>query len=141
MVRTANFSLRQCRSKPERAMFGQHHVHEIPFWLWTRTPEGQKSLRPASHGRQCGGVGAGWFGLDYYAYMPRQNPGGPASGRYKGVRSGSWKSKIIMLRTATQRLPPDQRSATLSVFAAHNLLPTPIPPMATIPLTLPASEI
>jgi Sulfatase-modifying factor enzyme 1 len=23
----------------ERAMFGQHHVHEIPFWLlWTRTP-------------------------------------------------------------------------------------------------------
>lgn len=62
-----------------------------------------------------------WFGLDYYAYMPRKNPGGPGNGRYKGVRGGSWKSKIIMLRTATRSgFSPDQRSATIGFRCAQS---------------------
>ena len=117
-------------------MFGQHHVHEIPFWLlWTRHPEGRS---PYGLHHMAGNVAEwvqDWFGLDYYAYMPGQNPSGPTSGRYKGVRGGSWKSKIIMLRTATRSgFPPDQRSATIGFRCAQSS-PTPIPPMATIPPT------
>ena len=46
---------------------------------------------------------------------------GPTSGRYKGVRGGSWKSKIIMLRTATRSgFSPDQRSATIGFRCAQS---------------------
>ena len=65
-----------------------------------------------------------WFGFDYYAYMPERNPQGPASGRYKSVRGGSWKSKSNMLRTATRGgAPPDQRSATIGFRCARSASP------------------
>ncbi len=100
---------------PERAMFGQHHVHEIPILAAVDShPQGRS---PYGLHHMAGNVAEwvqDWFGLDYYAYMPPQNPVGPASGRYKAVRGGSWKSKIVMLRTATRSgFSPDQRSATI----------------------------
>jgi iron(II)-dependent oxidoreductase len=62
-----------------------------------------------------------WFGLDYYAYMPGKNPTGPAGGRYKSVRGGSWKSNTIMLRTATRSgFHADQRSATIGFRCAQS---------------------
>jgi formylglycine-generating enzyme required for sulfatase activity len=104
----------------DHAMFGQHHVHEIPILaavdshLQGRSPYGLHHM--------AGNVAEwvhDWFGLDYYAYMPERNPPGPTSGRYKGVRGGSWKSKIIMLRTATRSgFGPDQRSATIGFRCA-----------------------
>lgn len=106
----------------ERAMFGQHHVHEIPIlaavdsYVQGRSPYGLHHM--------AGNVAEwvhDWFGFDYYAYMPAKNPSGPASGRYRGVRGGSWKSKIIMLRTATRSgSNPDQRSATIGFRCAES---------------------
>jgi formylglycine-generating enzyme required for sulfatase activity len=106
----------------EHAMFGQHHVHEIPIlaavdsYVQGRSPYGLHHM--------AGNVAEwvqDWFGFDYYAYMPAQNPSGPASGRYKGVRGGSWKSKLIMLRTATRNgFNPDQRSATIGFRCAQS---------------------
>lgn len=62
-----------------------------------------------------------WFGFDYYAYMPERNPPGPTSGRYKSLRGGSWKSRPIMLRTATRSgAPADQRSATVGFRCAKS---------------------
>ena len=107
-----------------RAMFGQHHVHEIPILapvdslLPGRSPYGLHHM--------AGNVAEwvqDWFGLDYYAYMPGKNPAGPSNGRYKGVRGGSWKSKVIMLRTATRSgFSPDQRSATIGFRCAQSSL-------------------
>ena len=108
----------------ERAMFGQHHVHEIPILSAVDSHAAGRSPYGLHH--MAGNVAEwvhDWFGLDYYAYMPRENPAGPASGRYKGVRGGSWKSNIIMLRTATRSgFSPDQRSPTIGFRCAQSPL-------------------
>jgi formylglycine-generating enzyme required for sulfatase activity len=108
----------------ERAMFGQHHVHEIPILSAVDSHAAGRSPYGLHH--MAGNVAEwvhDWFGLDYYAYMPRTNPAGPASGRYKGVRGGSWKSNIIMLRTATRSgFSPDQRSPTIGFRCAQSPL-------------------
>jgi iron(II)-dependent oxidoreductase len=105
-----------------RAMFGQHHVHEIPILAAVDSHLAGRSPYGLHH--MAGNVAEwvhDWFGLDYYAYMPGANPPGPTSGRYKGVRGGSWKSKVIMLRTATRSgFSPDQRSATIGFRCARS---------------------
>jgi iron(II)-dependent oxidoreductase len=102
------------------AMFGQHHVHEIPILAAVDSHDEGRSPYGLHH--MAGNVAEwvqDWFGFDYYAYMPEKNPQGPASGRYKSVRGGSWKSRPIMLRTATRGgSPPDQRAATVGFRCA-----------------------
>jgi formylglycine-generating enzyme required for sulfatase activity len=111
-----------------RAMFGQHHVHEIPILAAVDSlPDGES---PYGLRHMAGNVAEwvqDWFGLDYYAYMPQRNPPGPSSGRYKSLRGGSWKSKAIMLRTATRSgAPADQRSPTIGFRCARSLaVPSP----------------
>ncbi|MEK6784824.1 MAG: formylglycine-generating enzyme family protein [Nitrospirota bacterium] len=103
------------------AMFGQHHMHEIPILAVVDSLDHGKSPYGLHH--MAGNVAEwvqDWFGPDYYAYMPERNPPGPTTGRYKGVRGGSWKSARIMLRTATRGgAPPDQRSATIGFRCAR----------------------
>ncbi|HLZ32568.1 MAG TPA: SUMF1/EgtB/PvdO family nonheme iron enzyme [Nitrospira sp.] len=107
-----------------RAMFGQHHVHEIPILASVDSHDEGRSPYGLHH--MAGNVAEwvqDWFGFDYYAYMPERNPPGPTSGRYKSVRGGSWKSKTIMLRTATRGgSAPDQRSATIGFRCAQSPL-------------------
>lgn len=104
------------------AMFGQHHVHEIPILAPVSSGEAGKSYYGLHH--MAGNVAEwvnDWFGFDYYAYMPERNPPGPTSGRYKSLRGGSWKSHPIMLRTATRSgAPADQRSATVGFRCAKS---------------------
>lgn len=105
-----------------RAMFGQHHVHEIPILAAVDSHDEGKSPYGLHH--MAGNVAEwvqDWFGFDYYAYMPERNPPGPPTGRYKAVRGGSWKSKLIMLRAATRSgSGPDQRSATIGFRCAQS---------------------
>lgn len=109
------------------AMFGQHHVHEIPILAPVDSHNDGRSPYGLHH--MAGNVAEwvqDWFGFDYYAYLPGKNPLGPASGRYKSVRGGSWKSMPIMLRTATRGgSPPDQRAATIGFRCATSVSPTP----------------
>ena len=106
------------------AMFGQHHVHEIPILAAVSSGEAGKSYYGLHH--MAGNVAEwvnDWFGFDYYAYMPERNPPGPTSGRYKSLRGGSWKSNPIMLRTATRSgSPSNQRSATVGFRCAKSVL-------------------
>ena len=108
--------------QPGLAVFDQYHVHEIP--LVAAVNGGEDGQSPYGLRHMAGNVGEwtqDWFGFDYYAVMPERNPPGPSSGRYKGVRGGSWKSHAPMLRTATRNgAPPDQRAATIGFRCAKS---------------------
>jgi iron(II)-dependent oxidoreductase len=63
-----------------------------------------------------------WGGIDIYMTMPERNPTGPAGGRYKIVRGGSWRSSPVMLRTATRGgAPPMFSSSTIGFRCARSL--------------------
>ena len=113
------------RAKPEPglAVFGQYHVHEIP--IVAAVDSGEEGRSPFGLHHMAGNVAEwvwDWMGIDYYVMMPERNPPGPATGRYKSVRGGSWKSKPEMLRNATRGgAVPDQRAATIGFRCARSL--------------------
>jgi formylglycine-generating enzyme required for sulfatase activity len=43
---------------------------------------------------------ADWYDSGYYASNPAENPTGPISGDYRGMRGGSWNSTVDYLHTA-----------------------------------------
>jgi len=108
--------------EPGLAVFGQYHVHEIP--LVAAVNGGEEGQSPYGLRHMAGNIAEwvqDWFGFDYYAVMPERNPPGPTTGRYKGVRGGSWKSKPHMLRAATRGgASPDQRSPTIGFRCAKS---------------------
>ncbi len=107
---------------PALAMFGQYHVHEIP--VVASVDSGVEGRSPYGLHHMAGNAAEwveDWFGIDYYATMPDRNPHGPAGGRYKVVRGGSWKSAPALLRTATRGgATPDQRAATIGFRCARS---------------------
>lgn len=114
---------------PALAMFGQYHVHEIP--IVASVDNGEEGRSPYGLHHMAGNAAEwveDWMGIDYYATMPDRNPQGPASGRYKVVRGGSWKSAPALLRTATRSgASPNQRAATIGFRCAQSLSPLNIP--------------
>jgi formylglycine-generating enzyme required for sulfatase activity len=102
------------------AMFGQYHAHEIP--IVAPVDSGEEGRSPYGLHHMAGNAAEwveDWLGIDYYATMPDRNPHGPATGRYKVVRGGSWKSAPALLRTATRSgASPDQRAATIGFRCA-----------------------
>ncbi|HEX7765487.1 MAG TPA: SUMF1/EgtB/PvdO family nonheme iron enzyme [Nitrospira sp.] len=108
---------------PALAMFGQYHVHEIPIVASVRSGEEGRSPYGLHHmaGNAAEWV-ADWFGIDYYMTMPERNPPGPAAGRYKVIRGGTWKSTPALLRSATRSgAPPEQRAATIGFRCARSI--------------------
>jgi iron(II)-dependent oxidoreductase len=107
---------------PALAMFGQYHIHEIP--IVASVDSGDAGRSPYGLHHMAGNAAEwveDWFGIDYYATMPDRNPHGPANGRYKVVRGGSWKSAPALLRTATRGgASPDQRAATIGFRCARS---------------------
>jgi iron(II)-dependent oxidoreductase len=107
---------------PALAMFGQYHIHEIP--IVAPVESGEEGRSPYGLHHMAGNAAEwvdDWFGIDYYATMPDRNPHGPANGRYKVVRGGSWKSAPALLRTATRGgASPDQRAATIGFRCARS---------------------
>jgi formylglycine-generating enzyme required for sulfatase activity len=106
---------------PDLAVFGQYHVHEIPLVATVDSFADGQSIYGVFH--LAGNIAEwvnDWFGQDYYPIMPERNPPGPKSGRYKGVRGGSWKSRAVMLRTATRGGAfPEERSANIGFRCAQ----------------------
>ena len=107
---------------PELAKFGQYHVHEIP--IVASVERGEEGRSPYGLHHMAGNAAEwvnDWFGIDYYATMPDRNPHGPATGRYKVVRGGSWKSEPALLRSATRSgASPDRRAATIGFRCARS---------------------
>jgi iron(II)-dependent oxidoreductase len=114
---------------PALALFGQYHVHEIP--IVASVGSGEEGRSPYGLHHMAGNAAewvADWFGIDYYMTMPERDPHGPATGRYKVIRGGSWKSTPALLRSATRSgAPPDQRAATIGFRCARSAAPSTLP--------------
>ena len=110
------------RKEPSDSLvvFGAYHVHQIPLVAAVDSyPEGQSPFKAYHMAGNVAEWVQDWFGSDYYPTMPERNPKGPKRGRYKSVRGGSWKSKPVMLRTATRGGAfPTQREATIGFRCA-----------------------
>jgi sulfatase modifying factor 1 len=53
---------------------------------------------------------ADWYDAGWYAHSPVKNPTGPATGKRRAARGGSWRHAIrVTAVTARSSLPPDYR--------------------------------
>jgi formylglycine-generating enzyme required for sulfatase activity len=62
-----------------------------------------------------------WYDVNYYAFMPKHNPPGPASGLYKSVRGAGWTDRpgegvLVSFRNFSD---PETRSPTIGVRCAR----------------------
>ncbi len=51
---------------------------------------------------------ADWYGKDYYSISPARNPQGPASGKYRVMRGGSWQLGAPSLRAFVREVSEPQ---------------------------------
>jgi len=64
---------------------------------------------------------ADWYDSEYYANSPERNPTGPASGKYRVLRGGSWSNQPESLRSAYRHvIPPTYRGANSGVRCAQD---------------------
>ena len=62
-----------------------------------------------------------WYDINYYAFMPKHNPQGPASGLYKSVRGAGWTDRpsegiMVSFRNFSD---PETRSPTIGIRCAR----------------------
>lgn len=60
-----------------------------------------------------------WYDPAYYGHSPEEHPGGPASGKYRVLRGGSWYSRARDLRCAARQFAPP---ATADGFIGFRLI-------------------
>jgi formylglycine-generating enzyme required for sulfatase activity len=85
---------------------------------WLDGPE-PVDLYPSRHPWGFVGLGenvhewcADWFDADYYAVSPAVDPRGPAEGRRRASRGGSWRHDVKVTRCAARSsIPPGMRYA------------------------------
>ena len=64
-----------------------------------------------------------YYDAGYYHYSPAKNPRGPASGRRRASRGGSWRHKVKFARCAQRSsLPPEFKYADYGFRVAMSLV-------------------
>jgi eukaryotic-like serine/threonine-protein kinase len=64
---------------------------------------------------------ADWYGADYYARSPRENPTGPESGLSRALRGVSWRDLVVTVRAAKRyRHVPNSLSYNLGLRCARS---------------------
>jgi len=62
-----------------------------------------------------------WFSVDYYRVSPKDNPRGPAEGKFRTRRGGSSANLVSHVRSATRyRGPPEKRHHILGLRLARS---------------------
>jgi formylglycine-generating enzyme required for sulfatase activity len=65
---------------------------------------------------------ADWYGAEYYATSPSDDPGGPDSGHYRVLRGGSWVNRPSNARSAERgKYVPDSRGNDTGFRVARSL--------------------
>jgi formylglycine-generating enzyme required for sulfatase activity len=101
----------------------QPHYHE----LWLAGPELVGQRQPNGFGlydisenvhEWC----ADWYEANYYERSPSRNPQGPAAGRRRSSRGGSWRHQIKITRVAARSsIPPEYRYSDYGFRCAMSL--------------------
>jgi len=84
---------------------------------WKTGPEPVAQSQPNAYGLFdiCENVHewcSDWYAADYYAISPDRNPQGPAEGKRKASRGGSWRHQIKISRCAARSsIPPEFKYA------------------------------
>ena len=80
---------------------------------WKTGPEPVRQSEPNAFGlfEMCENVHewcSDWYDPDYFAKSPERNPQGPAEGKRKASRGGSWRHQIKISRCSTRSsIPPE----------------------------------
>ncbi len=64
-----------------------------------------------------------WYDPDYYSHAPEDNPCGPATGRHKILRGGSWYSRARDIRCAARQYSPPSRADGFIGFRLVRVIP------------------
>jgi sulfatase modifying factor 1 len=65
-----------------------------------------------------------WFDADYYRVSPERNPQGPATGKRKSSRGGSWRHQTKVSRCAARSsIPPEFQYADYGFRVARDVQP------------------
>ena len=63
-----------------------------------------------------------WYDADYYKNSPTKNPQGPATGKRRSSRGGSWRHQIKITRCAARSsIPPDFKYADYGFRVVRNV--------------------
>jgi sulfatase modifying factor 1 len=63
-----------------------------------------------------------WYGAEYYAESPAENPRGPAHGTRRASRGGAWRHHIKVSRCAARSsIPPEFQYADYGFRIAADL--------------------
>jgi formylglycine-generating enzyme len=89
----------------------------LPHSRWANGPEPVGRTAPNGYGLYdvCTNVHewcSDWYGADYYALSPAQDPRGPVEGTRRVSRGGSWRHHVKVSRCAARSsIPPEFRYA------------------------------
>jgi sulfatase modifying factor 1 len=109
--------------------WGAANWHELPE-LHDRFENGplpSGSFRPNAFGIHDMGMNVhewclDWYDADYYQYSPAENPKGPANGKRRASRGGSWRHQIKITRCAARSsIPPEYRYADYGFRIVHDV--------------------
>ncbi len=111
----------ECAAKAGREVlypWGDEPPESLPDYhrRWRDGPEPVDAY-PSRHPLGLLGLGenvhewcSDWFDPEYYAVSPTENPQGPADGRRRASRGGSWRHAVKVSRCAARSsIPPDMR--------------------------------
>ncbi|MEN9564633.1 MAG: hypothetical protein RIR73_2877 [Chloroflexota bacterium] len=84
---------------------------------------------------------ADWYDANYYAASPADNPTGPASGQYRGIRGSSFETAEEQVLTAIRRFNEPNDSGRDIGFRCAVANPQPFAPYCQLTAQVPANQI
>ncbi|NWF63303.1 MAG: SUMF1/EgtB/PvdO family nonheme iron enzyme, partial [Chloroflexi bacterium] len=82
-----------------------------------------------------------WYDANYYAQSPADNPTGPASGQYRGVRGSSFETADVQALSAIRRFNEPTDSGRDIGFRCAVANPQPFAPYCQLTAHVPANQV